>query len=554
MRPWKLLTIAGIMLFVVQACRDMQVTNPNEPDRERALTQGSDVEILIRGSFMDWWYVSHYTYPAAPFSSGADAASWGWGSFGMGDFGREPRGPYDNSPEYHYSWVNRSPWRDSYRALASVRDGFLAIQDGVRITDGEEDVTGRALAFGQLAQALSLSNLAVIFDQAFVVDETTDLDSLELVPYGEVWAAALDKYAAAISTAQAHDFTIPAPWVGNKSPWTRDDFIGLARAFRARYRTQVPRTVSERAAVDWNAVLADLSEGLPLEFIGYYDSDNHEAGGWWCRNKGLAGTVWAVTDYRTVGPADVSGAWEAWINAPPEEKLPFDIVTPDSRITAPGDPKADGKYYTYDRGAPASARRGTYHWSNYMDTRWIHLYRGTPKYTGDYPDFVDKEVEFLRGEAWYRLGLIEQTREILNKYRANGDLPPFTGFENPDGPESCVPQMPDGTCGDFWEAFKYEKRIELYHYSFGTEYFDDRGWGDLVEGTPIHLPIPGEELLLMFEEIYTFGGSAGGGAPGGSSTPELMNDISPDAIHWKALAIQRHREATAESIEPGEIR
>ena len=553
MKLWKLLTIAVVLFFGVLACRDMYLTNPNEPDRERALAQGADVETLIRWSLVDWWWTSHGTYPAAPFSSGADAASWGYGSFGMGPFGREPRIPFDNSPEYVRRSTNLSPWRDSYQGLAAVRDGFLAIQDGVRITDGDEDHTARALAFGQLTQAMNLSNLAVVFDQAFVVDENTNLDSLELVPYQEVWAAALEKYAAAIATAQSHDFTIPAPWVGNKAPWTRDDFIGLARAFRARYRTQIPRTVSDRASVNWSAVLADLSAGLPLEFVGHHDPEIPDGGGWWCRNKLHSGTFWATTDYRTVGPSDVSGAWEAWINAPPEEKLPFKILSPDSRIHAPGDPTAEGKYYRQDRGARSPARWGTYHWSDYMDTRWIHFFEQEREFVGDYPDFVHKEVDFLRGEAWYRLGDVDKAREIVNQYRANGDLPPFTGMQNPDGPDSCVPQMPDGSCGDLWEAFKYEKRIELYHYSFGTEYFDDRGWGDLVVGTPIHLPIPGEELLLMLEEIYTFGGDAGGAAPGGGSTPDLMNDVSPDAIHWKVVAYQRHREATAETIEPGGI-
>jgi hypothetical protein len=33
--------------------------------------------------------------------------------------------------------------------------------------------------------------------------------------------------------------------------------------------------------------------------------------------------------------------------------------------------------------------------------------------------------------------------------------------------------------------------------------FDRRGWGDLVVGTPFELPIPGAELELLEEAIYT---------------------------------------------------
>ena len=549
-----LLSLACLTALFAASCKDLQVTNPNAPDRERALATGLDVETLIRGSFLQWWGVSHYSYPAAPFSSAADAASVGWGNFGMKDFGQEPRQPFNNTPEYNRRWIAQVPWDDSYAALAAIRDGFLAIQGGVRIVNEGEDLTDRAAAFGQLVQALSLSNLAVIFDKAFVVDETTNLDSLEVVPYQEVWDAALEKYEAAIATAQAHDFTIPAAWVGELRPWSQDDLVGFARAFRARYRTQLPRSPAERAAVNWNAVLADLSEGLPFEFAAHFKESPSP---WWCRVKLHAGTQagWARIDYRTVGPADVSGAWETWINSPPDEKTPFDIVTPDSRITAPGNPEGEGKYVTYLGSSPWPNNRGEYHNSHYMDFRWLHLNHdgGNPTHVGIYPDFVNKEVDFLRGEAWYRLGFTDEAMAIVNQYRANGDLPPFTGSQNPDGPESCVPQMPDGSCGDLWQAFKYEKRIELYHYSFGTEFFDDRGWGDLVVGTPLQLPIPGRELLLLLEEIYTFGGSEGGGSPGGGVTPDLIWNHDLEGIRQRALAIQSYVEATRESIDPGDV-
>ncbi len=553
MRLLAILAILAVAVLSTTSCKDLQLTNPNAPDRERALTEGGDVEALIRGAFVNWWSVSHHSYPAAPFSSAADAASVGWGNFGMQEFGREPREPFDNSPDYYRRYVAEWPWDASYAALTAVREGLRAVENGVRITDGPQDHTTRAVALGQLVQALSLSNLAVIFDKAFVVDETTNLDSLQAVPYPEVWETALEKYEAAISTARSSAFTIPAAWVGGKASWSRDDFIGLARAFRARYRTQVPRSPAERAAVDWNAVLEDLAGGLPREFIVHYGGEDSP---WWCRVKLHAGThhMWARIDYRTVGPADVSGAWETWINAPPKEKLPFDIVTPDSRITAPGDPEGAGTYVMHVGPSPWPDRYGVYHNSRYMDYRWLHLIIGEPRYVGDYPDFVDKEVDFLRAEAWYRLGRVDEAMDIVNRYRTNGDLPPFSGLENPDPPERCVPQMPDGSCGDLWEAFKYEKRIELYHHSFGTEFFDDRGWGDLVQGTLLHLPIPGRELRILMEEIYTFGGSEGGAAPGGGVTPDFMTDISPEGLHRKALAFQRYLEASRESIEPVRFR
>jgi len=78
-----------------------------------------------------------------------------------------------------------------------------------------------------------------------------------------------------------------------------------------------------------------------------------------------------------------------------------------------------------------------------------------------------------------------------------------------DGDQSarCVPRHPTtGACQDLWEAIKYEKRMELFHYGAGSDYFDERGWGDLVERTPFHFPVPGQVLADLGLPIYTFGG------------------------------------------------
>jgi hypothetical protein len=112
--------------------------------------------------------------------------------------------------------------------------------------------------------------------------------------------------------------------------------------------------------------------------------------------------------------------------------------------------------------------------------------------------------------------------------------------------------MPDGSCGDLWEALKYEKRIECFHHSFGVEFFDDRGWGDLVEDTFIHLPVPGSELLLLLMDIYTFGGPGDDtAAPGGGVTPNIINDFSPEALKMKRRALERFDEYYGtETLDP----
>ena len=543
----------------------MGLTNPNAPDMERALSTPSDVEALISGAFYSYWRVTHRAYPDAALGSAADSHSSGWGSWGMQEAGAEPRRAFNNDPAWGYNEMTEAPWRNAYAALTAVRDGLRAIEEGVTIRDGSgRDVTRRAVAFGKLVQALSLSTLAVFFDKAFVVDETTDLEKIGLlgsqsrdsrdppgwVPYQEVWAAAEMKYDEAIAEAQGADFTIPKAWVGNHRDWSAQDFVGFTRAFRARFRTQIPRTPAERAGADWHAVLADLSGGLPFDFGGYYDGVGV---GWWDRKKlHLAGINGFIrTDNRTLGPGDVSGAWKHWLVQPPHLKEPFEILTPDARITRPMEPTTDGTYFTYKGNSPFPVSYGIYHFSHYIDHRYNHLWEGG--YVGFYPDFVEAEVDFLRAEALYRTGNVSGAMAIVNRYRANGQLPPFTdpGL-NPDGPDRCVPQMPDGSCGDLWEALKYEKRIECFHHSFGVEFFDDRGWGDLVENTWIHLPAPGRELQILMLEIYTFGGPDDPtAAPGGGVTPDILDDFSSRALAVKRRALERFREATEEPLDPG---
>lgn len=535
-RRTKRLVATAVLLLVGAACADLSVVNYNDPDRDRAISSASDVESLISGGFQSWHRTAHHNYPASALSTAADAHSSSWGNWGMRDSGWEPRKSYNNDPSYSYRSMAEDPWTRSYRSLAAVRDGLLAIEGGTRIQDDPlgPDHTGRAVAFGKFIQAMSLANLAVLFDQAFVVDETVeDVTALELQSYDQVWSAAEAKFAEVIQMAGAAGFAIPSIWVGKSGDWSAAYMAELARAYRARYRTQVPRTPAEREAVDWNAVLQDAGAGLSKDYATRYESGNDWG---WHRSKlhTATWTGWARIDYRTIGPSDASGAWETWINAPPNQKTPFDIDTDDRRITG-GEPNSHGTYIRYMGNSPFPADRGIYHYSNYIDWRWIHL--RTNSFVGDYPDMTAKELEFLVAEANYRLGNRAATMATVNKYRANGELPPFTSpEERAPGGDRCVPQLPDGSCGTLWDAYKYEKRIELFHYGMGTEYFDDRGWGDLVTHTWQQLPIPGSELQILLMELYSFGG------PGGASS-------SPDAIRAKRNAFDAWSDAYADRID-----
>ncbi|MCH7891578.1 MAG: hypothetical protein IH921_08755 [Gemmatimonadetes bacterium] len=50
--------VATTALFAMGACSELDVTNPNEPERDRALASGADVESLISGQFRSYWNLS----------------------------------------------------------------------------------------------------------------------------------------------------------------------------------------------------------------------------------------------------------------------------------------------------------------------------------------------------------------------------------------------------------------------------------------------------------------------------------------------------------------
>lgn len=54
MRLLAILAIPTLAVLAATSCKDLQLTNPNAPDGERALTEGGDVEALIRGAFVSW--------------------------------------------------------------------------------------------------------------------------------------------------------------------------------------------------------------------------------------------------------------------------------------------------------------------------------------------------------------------------------------------------------------------------------------------------------------------------------------------------------------------
>jgi hypothetical protein len=182
---------------------------------EEKTDEGAIAEALIGGSYLAWWAASQWTYPSMALSVAAEELTSSWRNFGMQDLSTEPRQAFDNTPSYTYARVNERPWFRSYVALSSVHQGIRMIEDGVEIGGRGGPDNARALAFGKFVQGLAHGWLALMFDQAFILDETIDIetDELVLVPYTDVMAAAVAELEEAIAIADANTFTLPDGWI-----------------------------------------------------------------------------------------------------------------------------------------------------------------------------------------------------------------------------------------------------------------------------------------------------------------------------------------------------
>jgi hypothetical protein len=226
--------------------------------------------------------------------------------------------------------------------------------------------------------------------------------------------------------------------------------------------------------------------------------------------------------------ADTTGAGQTWNNTPMGERVPFNMASPDARFPSCTDAKpstvasnnpapghcSQGKYVGYRVSDRSQAARGQQQWSNYRDFRYYNYTYGVGGPTWAVPEITQREMKLLKAEALIRLGRAGEAVPIINETRVANNLPPVTATGVPNNPSSCVPRMPNGTCGNLLEALKWEKRVEMWGHSLGDWFFDSRGWGDLRPGTPLQWPAPAQDLEAAGIPNYTFGGVGGACAAG----------------------------------------
>ncbi|HET7187012.1 MAG TPA: hypothetical protein VFI52_02600 [Gemmatimonadaceae bacterium] len=503
---------AAVLLGAI-ACQDLAVTNPNEPDRERATKQPVSAESFVSSSFRSWWPVAgHDDYPSWAFSTMANEITSGFADFGQLELSAEPRSAWNNSPVNARNQVSEGPWYGLYRTISSVNDALIAIDSGLVVVDAQR--TSRTRAVGKFMQGISHEYLAFYFDSAVVTDEKLALDTItkpNFVGYKDVSKAAVAQLDSAIAIAnRGPDFTLPVDsWLFQAM--TRAQFVRLANSFAAKALAQTPRTRAERAAVDWAEVIRRVDAGIQTDFAPVAQPDIL-----WDDWKRLVARVrtgppsdFGRPSYWVLGPADSTQGFVNWVNTPLANRVAFQIRTKDRRIQSAAGPASAGTYVGYNASNIFAVSRGTYRFS------WYYYKRngtGTTWQSGAQPAVTVTEMNLLKAEALIRLNRASEAVPLINLSRvAQGQLPPVT-VDGPPDEAGCVPRKLSGACGSLWDALRYEKRIEGLGVDGVTAFLDARGWQTLPENTVIQLPIPGRELGVLQRPLYSYGGPGGQGS------------------------------------------
>lgn len=528
-------------LLGLSACGDLDVTNFNVPDIERAYATPEGIEGVIAG-------LGAVLYNAQRTNDGTNTMSKVMSlesgttvnNFGGGPRTDIPRNPILNTVNNDQAGGNLNQFQSMSVLTRTASNATAAIY---RLLDGGGTLGSvgrneRSRAFGYFILGQALANLAAGYDSAAIVTPVTP--SSEIPPlshYTDVNAAAIEMLdsaeAATVRAAgDAGNFALATTYLSGPA-YTQAEFLRLIRSVRARARVGAARTPAERAAVNWTAVIADATNGITSDYV----TDVGGTTGWTAGYHAIQSYVtggWSFANYYYYGMADTSGAYEAWIATPRDSRASFLIQTPDLRFPqgatraiqiaeSPSSVAIPAPRYIRNRPTGEDVPGSGWNNSWYDFRRWGFIRANNN--TGPLVEMSKAENDMLAAEGYLRANQFAQAAALIDVTRIRNGLAALTGVVNDavtpvPGGAACVPQVPVGPnftstdCGNIWEAMKWEKRLETSFTGFMQWYRDMRGWGDLVDRTALEWPVPYQEMQARRSSFYDGTNVAGPGTYG----------------------------------------
>ena len=478
-----LLAVVGLAVFGAACQTDLDITNPNNPDVERALATAEDVQNIAISTVNSWYLASTSIYPYMMLGVTADVLTANFGNFGMRFNNLEPRIPFNNTSASSDRDVVQDPWEDNYSTIGAAND-VIRVMRGGSLGDDTPDAKFEHIAM--FTRAASLTNLALLFDRAFVVNETfnpeTDeapalLDYQQAADSAEKW---WDELIAALD-GESYDYEDEDPIPLASGPLDAETMLRISNTMAALLLAYTPRQVSEVAGVDWAKVLAYAENGIGSGAGAAFDMFVEGDGGtnWWSYINYYGNEPsWVRIDTRVMNRMDPTQPTKFTGTIAPKG------TSPDDRYNAD---------FTHAGDVIGDPGRGIYMQTPWWHSRYAHHRRFSPTAAGTaVPYLLAAESDLVHAEALIRTGgSLATAATLINRTRVTrGKLPAATAAEGE---------------AKLLEYIDYEREIELMNSS-GMAFFRRRHVDGLQEGTLRHMPIPAKELETLQLPVYTFGG------------------------------------------------
>ena len=551
------------LLLTTAGCGDLLVENINDPDRERALGEPSDIQSLLQGATTNLVF-GMTGRPGVHIGLWADQATSTNNFIALWQFSDEPRRRFNNRTSNPDLGVTAVSWNTFNSTISSANTVIALIEDdGIVIEIEGVDETQKTRAAAYLARGIARGYLGVLYNEAYLTDPDSDLANLETVPYTEMIAGAVSDLEQAKEIANgvtgfAFDF------VPGGSTYSKAAFDEIANSMAARFLISEPRTQAEAAALPasrYNTIIDYARNGVGTA-IPAFSPASVSAEFWY--DYGRWNTFQVAGSISTDPTAPGIGA--AYL--PTDLKI-LHLLDPSYPTTYPAsgnlpqaksdDPRLAYYAYTPNFGF-LNATRNRSIFSNYFSLRhqaedndWA-FQGGAP-----IPVVTKSEMQYIIAEANFRLGNKAGVASALANSpfgtvatRLESPLPAralgLVDFGGADGLTAGKTLSSSASDAQIVRALHTEYSVELDMMGgIGIQWFFMRRHDLLQVGTPLHFPIPGDELEVTASEYYTFGGvdnaSEEGTATGANSwkTFDQRNAGSLPSVSGNAVAMARNQ-------------
>jgi hypothetical protein len=540
MKAIQLIASASLLVLGASACdQRLTVQDLTDPDVAHVFATGQSIESTIGAGYQ----TVHNGLDPNTQVDRPGVEVWGLESysslnnFNLGTRSAIPRLPINNVVGAPSIFAEYTAWSKEARLIINAMNALDALVKSGKTT-GTPARDLRARSFGFFVAGVSLGWLSLAYDSAAIVTPGLPSDSIPpLSGAQDVNKAALTLLDSALAIANnpaaSSAFPLEASWMGNTTGFSLDQYKRIIRSHKARFRAGVSRTAAQAAQVDWAKVIDDAENGINFNWTVNTGSSTGWQNGWDVTRYQDA--TWSEMSMMYFGMADVSGAYANFISQDYGHKNGwFLVVTPDQRWPQGATRAAQNAASvqpTSVTSRPYISNRPVNNdvvgdgWGVSFYDYFRYRYIKANSNAGPHPEFLKAENDLLAAEGYLRTGNIAAAAAKIDLSRvANGGLPPVSGAvtsatQAVPGGANCVPQVPTGsgtvTCGTIFEAMKYEKRIETAYSAWGRFWIDSRGWGDLVEGTPLEFPVPYQEMQSRQKPFYLLGPGFGSAAAKG---------------------------------------